>query len=117
MIPDNCAKVSNAGVRAVSDGCHHLRAIDLKNCKRVTDVGVRQLGQGCARLAKLDASGLFLLTDGMKREFGFEGLQALSGCCPEMKDLHLNGCFQVSTLALKSIAKGFPLLRSLAPCA
>ena len=114
LVLRDCAKVSNAGVRAVSDGCHHLRAIDLKNCKRVTDVGVRQLGQGCARLAKLDASGLFLLTDGMKREFGFEGLQALSGCCPEMKDLHLNGCFQVSTLALKSIAKGFRDLRSLA---
>ena len=65
-------------------------------------------------LDTLSDAGLFLLTDGMKREFGFEGIQALSGCCPEMRELHVNGCFQVSTLALKSIAKGFPKLRQLA---
>lgn len=61
----------------------------------------------------LDASGLYLLTDGMKREFGFEGLQSLSATCPELEALFLTGCFQVSALALKSIAKGFPKLRQL----
>ena len=29
----DCTKVSNAGVRAVSDGCHHVRHVDLRGAE------------------------------------------------------------------------------------
>lgn len=51
-------------------------------------------------------SGLYLISDGLKRDFGFEGLQALgrSDCSKTIKILNLNRCFRVSTNALNSIS-------------
>ena len=73
----NCAKVTNGGMRCIGEGCPDLQHIVLAHLKRVTDVGLRFLVQGCSKLKYLNATGVFLLSDGMKRDFGFEGLQAL----------------------------------------
>ena len=57
---------------------------------------------------------LYLLSDGIKREFGLEGLQAIrdSNCRNTLIDMDLSGCFRVSTNVMRSIAL-FPNLRRL----
>eukprot|EP00615_Pteridomonas_danica_P019386 CAMPEP_0114383778 /NCGR_PEP_ID=MMETSP0102-20121206/4948_1 /TAXON_ID=38822 ORGANISM="Pteridomonas danica, Strain PT" /NCGR_SAMPLE_ID=MMETSP0102 /ASSEMBLY_ACC=CAM_ASM_000212 /LENGTH=1302 /DNA_ID=CAMNT_0001539917 /DNA_START=24 /DNA_END=3932 /DNA_ORIENTATION=+ len=102
----NCAKISNAGVRALSEGCYDLRYLDLTKMKGVTDTGVRALAANCAGLTHLFLGGMYMLTDGKKRDFGLEGLQALCGHAKNVEALHLVGCFQISKGALYSIAKG-----------
>lgn len=61
---------------------------------------------------------MYLISDGVKRDFGAEGLAALSQGCSKLKHLHLSGCFRVSKLALKAIGKGLAELEkiSLAYC-
>ena len=102
----NCSKVTNGGLRCIGEGCPDLSYCILANLKRVTDVGLRFLVQGCGNLKNLNCTGIYLLSDGMKRDFGFEGLQALgrSACATTLKSLNLTGCFQVSTVALKSLS-------------
>ena len=102
----NCSKVTNGGMRCLGEGCPNLKYCQFVNMKKVTDVGIRFLAQGCNHLETLNATGIFLLSDGMKRDFGFEGLQALgrADCAKTIKNLNLTGCFQVSTSALKALA-------------
>ena len=52
-------------------------------------------------------SGVYMISDGVNRDFGFEGLQALgrSPCSRVMKILNAHGCFQLNSIALKSISK------------
>lgn len=54
----------------------------------------------------LSVAGLYLLSDGVKRDFGFEGLQAIanSKCSQTIVELYLGGCFRVGTNALRSVA-------------
>eukprot|EP00968_Pinguiococcus_pyrenoidosus_P007801 scaffold529_cov308-Pinguiococcus_pyrenoidosus.AAC.93 len=107
------SKVTNAGVRMLAAGCPFLKELDLQNANRVTDVGVRYLSEGCKGIVKLNLRGLFFLSDGMKRDFGLEGLQALCGNVRGLQDLCLAGCFQVSTKALNAIAGSGAQLRRL----
>ncbi|GMH81967.1 hypothetical protein TL16_g09102, partial [Triparma laevis f. inornata] len=113
----NCSKVSNGGMRCLGEGCPDLEWCNLSHLKKVTDVGLRFLAQGCSKLKSLNATGIFLLSDGMKRDFGFEGLQALgrsftecekvghgslkalSGC-KNLRRLDLTGCGGVDDLSL-----------------
>ena len=59
------------------------------------------------------ASGIYLISDGMKRDFGFEGIASLAQLSPQLKELHLADCFRVSNLALKAIGRGLKNLRIL----
>ena len=102
----NCSKVTNSGIRHLGEGCKKLRSIVLVNLRRVSDVGVRCLATGCHHLEALNGSGLTMLSDGVDRSFGLEGLQALgkSNCSTTMKHLNLHGCSLLGTLSLKAIA-------------
>jgi len=102
----NCNKVTNGGMRCLGEGCPDLNYCILAHLKKVTDVGLRFLVAGCSQLKVLNCTGMFLLSDGMKRDFGFEGLQALgrSPCALSLTSINLTGCFQVSTTALKSLS-------------
>ena len=102
----NCSKVTNGGMRALGEGCPDLTFCNLSHLKKVTDVGLRFLAQGCHQLLNLNATGIFLLSDGMKRDFGFEGIQALgrSPCALTITTLNLTAVFQISTVACKSLA-------------
>ena len=115
-------------------GCQNLRSIVLSNLKRVSDIGVRCLATGCnhiealngkdesIRLFTLDerdkwshvlnhlhlqGSGMSMLSDGVHRSFGLEGLQALgqSNSSATMKHLNLHGCSLLSTHTMKAIGK------------
>ncbi|KAL7538021.1 hypothetical protein ACHAXR_008227 [Thalassiosira sp. AJA248-18] len=102
----NCSKVTNSGIRHLGEGCKKLRSIVLLNLRRVSDVGVRCLATGCHHLEALNGSGLSMLSDGVDRSFGLEGLQALgkSKCSSTMKHLNLHGCTLLSSLSLKAVA-------------
>lgn len=102
----NCYKVSNAGLRYIGEECHQLRKIVINNVKKISDVGIRFLANGCNNLEQLHASGLYLLTDGVSREFGLEGIQSL-GASPSSRSicyLNLHGCFHISSISLHAIA-------------
>jgi F-box/leucine-rich repeat protein 2/20 len=102
----NCSKVSNAGLRCIGEECHQLRKVVLNNVKKISDAGIRFLANGCSKLEHLHASGLYLLADGVHREFGLEGIQSLGVSLSSMsiRSLNLQGCFQISSVSLKTIA-------------
>jgi len=103
----NCSKVTNGGIRYLGEECPELKTVVLTNLKHVSDVGVRSLGEGCPRLENLILAGVYLLSDGIQRDFGFEGLQAMSRspCAKRIKSLNVHGCFQIQTVALTSIGR------------
>ena len=126
----NCTKITNAGVRHLGDGCPKLISAVLTNVKRVSDVGLRCLANGCSALETLNCSGLSMLSDGVNREFGLEGLQALgaSSCSStvgsnrlltyghtnlhlsfavqsQLRNLNVRGCTLISTLSMRAISK------------
>lgn len=49
---------------------------------------------------------MFRLSDGVKRDFGYEGIPALgkSKCASTLVSLNLHGCFQISSSALKYVS-------------
>ena len=110
----NCSKITNGGMRCLGEECSQLRSIILTSLKKVSDVGLRHLADGCHSLEHLNGSGLYLVSDGINRGFGFEGLQALarSQCARSMKKFNMHGCFRICLIALKSIAS-FTELRCL----
>ena len=109
-----CNRITNAGCRAIADHCQVISHIDLRGARRVTDVGVRVLGQTLGdTLETLDISSMHLVTDGVDRGFGFEGLLALAQDVQRLTSLHLDGCFQVSNRSLNALAKGCKTLREL----
>jgi hypothetical protein len=57
-------------------------------------------------LTLLPVSGLCLLTDGVQRNFGHEGLQSLSAsqCRIHMKKLNLHGCFRISKYSVTALS-------------
>ena len=57
-------------------------------------------------LTNFIVSGLFKISDGVQRDFALEGIQSIgsSKCAITLKKFNLNGCFQISHLALKAFA-------------
>lgn len=54
----------------------------------------------------LVASGLCLITDGVHRDFGHEGLQSLAGSMSKnsLKKLNLHGCFRICKNSIKTLS-------------
>jgi len=101
----NCKKITNGGMRCLGEDCAKLKTAVLTNAKKISDIGLRYLADGCDFLEHLNASGLYMLSDGSKRNFSFEGIQSIgkSKCCQTMKKINFHGCFQVGKLALQSL--------------
>ncbi|CAM9562727.1 unnamed protein product, partial [Ectocarpus sp. 8 AP-2014] len=113
-----CVKVSNAGVTSLCERCPLLEHLGMASLKHVTDIGVARLGSSCTRLTHLDLSGIVNLSDGMQRDFALTGVQALAKGCTGLQTLVLDGCFQISKTALRSVGGGLRSLKrlSLARC-
>jgi len=106
-------KVTDAGLRCLAEGCVDLINLSLSGLRYCTDVGVRHLSQGCRKIEKLNLDGMYLLSNGMARNFGWEGLQALSQECRNLKMISISNCFQISARVLNALAKGCPQLEDL----
>ena len=65
------------------------------------------------QLADIDLTGVFLITDGKERDFGLEGLQALSSAVTGLTRLRLAGCYNVGPIALASFGHHCGALTSL----
>ena len=50
-------------------------------------------------------AGLFLLTDGKKRDFGLEGIQALAQHCTNLESVNFSQCFQLADTALRALGR------------
>ena len=61
----------------------------------------------------INLSGIFLLTDGMKRDFGLEGIQAFAKECHKLTSINLSSCFQVHQISMTAIARNMPNLKEL----
>ncbi|KAG5186513.1 hypothetical protein JKP88DRAFT_309838 [Tribonema minus] len=113
-------QISNAGLASLAERCPQLSWLALAGLTLVTDTGVSRLAQGaCAvRLRHLDLAGIYLLSDGAKRDFAVAGLQALAASCTQLESLVLDGCFRVSTQALRALGARLHALThlSLARC-
>ncbi|CAH0368576.1 unnamed protein product [Pelagomonas calceolata] len=110
----NCDRITNAGCRALADHCHVLQKVDIRGARRCTDVGIRVLGAALGeQLQHLDIGQMHLLTDGVDRGFGFEGILALARDARALRVLRLDGCFQVSKRSLAALAKGLTTLQEI----
>ena len=89
-----------------------MENLNISGLKKVTDVGIRLLG-GCKSLEVVNFSGIFLLTDGMKRDFGLEGIQAFAKECHKLTSINLSSCFQIHQISMTAIARNMPSLKEL----
>ena len=58
-----CAKITDAGVKAVASGCPRLQSLVISGCDKITDAGIIALATGCPRLQSLDISACDKITD------------------------------------------------------
>ena len=76
----------------MADHCHVLQKVDIRGARRCTDVGIRVLGAALGeQLQHLDIGQMHLLTDGVDRGFGFEGILALARDARALRVLRLDG--------------------------
>ncbi|RHY97733.1 hypothetical protein DYB35_002086 [Aphanomyces astaci] len=94
----HCLKLTDVAMRALGSLTPHLQTLYLGHAKNISDVGLRFLSDGCPRLSLLHLKQLYLVSDGVKREFGLEGLQAVAQSCRDV-----SGCFQIVERSLHSI--------------
>ncbi|KDO31312.1 hypothetical protein SPRG_03928 [Saprolegnia parasitica CBS 223.65] len=102
----HCFKLTDEGLRSVGANTPSLHTLRIGHAKNLSDVGLRFVSEGCPHLKVLSLHQLYLISDGVKRNFGLEGLQAVAATCPQLSELDLAGCFQVVERALKSLGAG-----------
>ncbi|EQC33358.1 hypothetical protein SDRG_09334, partial [Saprolegnia diclina VS20] len=101
-----CFKLTDEGLRSIGANAPSLHTLRIGHAKNVSDVGLRFVSEGCPHLKVLSLRQLYLISDGVMRNFGLEGLQAVAATCPQLSELDLAGCFQVVERALKSLGAG-----------
>jgi hypothetical protein len=81
-------------LRALAKGCPQLRTLVLSRSDRITDVGVCALVQGCRDLRMLTLSSGSITN---------RALVAIAEHCPNLTDLSLHGCLEVTDTGLTAI--------------
>ncbi|OQR80756.1 hypothetical protein ACHHYP_17234 [Achlya hypogyna] len=113
----HCFKLTDESLRAIGAGAPRLHTLQIGHAKNVSDVGLRFVAEGCPGLAVLGLRQLYLVSDGAKRNFGLEGLQAIAKTCSRLTEIDLAGCFQVievrGTHAIKNLMRPKRALKSL----
>ncbi|BFY97345.1 hypothetical protein BsWGS_00392 [Bradybaena similaris] len=84
--------VNDAMIINLADHSPNLTQLNLKGCKQVTDTAVCHLS-GCCPLTSLCLSGLHAITD--------KSIFSLASSCPHLKEIYLNGCANVSPVAVQ----------------
>ncbi|RLO01654.1 hypothetical protein DYB28_015365 [Aphanomyces astaci] len=107
----HCLKLTDVAMRALGSLTPHLQTLYLGHAKNISDVGLRFLSDGCPRLSLLHLKQLYLVSDGVKREFGLEGLQARSlhsigTHCTSLKKINLRGCVSATSVGLSYVLQG-----------
>ncbi|XP_038878817.1 uncharacterized protein LOC120070955 [Benincasa hispida] len=96
LILTNCVKLTNKSIKAISETCSSLRAIDLVNLSKLTDYALCCLSSGCQALQKLKLS---------RNLFSDEAVAAFVEMSREnLKELSLNNVRKVSRCTAISLA-------------
>jgi len=77
-------EVSDVSLKAIGDGCAHLKELNIDHCTSITDAAILDLAAGCRELVSLSCLGCESLTE--------EGLLRLE---PQCILLDVNGILQV----------------------
>ncbi|XP_023516723.1 uncharacterized protein LOC111780530 [Cucurbita pepo subsp. pepo] len=96
LILTNCVKLTNKSIKAISETCSSLRAIDLVNLSKLTDYALCCLASGCKGLQKLKLC---------RNLFSDEAVAAFVEISREnLKELSLNNVRRVSRCTAISLA-------------
>ena len=71
----SCDKLTDAGAKALAQGCPQLSIVNFRDCGELTDAGAKALAQGCPQLSSVNFDGCDELTDaalGLFRERGVD---------------------------------------------
>ena len=95
-----CNKITDIGLRSIGESFLHLTYLDATNCGRISDVGLRYIATGCKEITTLILKGNILISDGCAgREFGPEGLSAVSIACSNIAHIDLSKCLRVGDVS------------------
>ena len=62
----SCTKITDNGIKYISDGCPQLTSINISNCRELTDISLLHLANGCSSLISIDISGTKITDNGLK---------------------------------------------------
>jgi len=75
--------VTDAGIKALAQGCHRLRILDL-TASSISDEGLEALAENCYDIEKIKLTSC--------RDVEGRGIAELLRCCTKIQDLRLDGC-------------------------
>ncbi|KAE8653455.1 hypothetical protein Csa_007144 [Cucumis sativus] len=131
LILTNCVKLTNKSIKAISETCSALCAIDLVNLSKITDYALCCLASGCQALQKLklsrnlfsdEAVAAFVeISRGNLKELSLNSVKKVSRCTAislarfskNLVSLDLSWCRKLSDEALGLIVDNCPSLREL----
>lgn len=100
LVVEDCAGVTDDGLAVLASGCRHMTRVDVSGCPRVGEFGDRALlalGRYCQDLVRLDMFGCAHVQDA--------GIIAVARGCPQLEELRVTGCRELSGKALSKLAR------------
>jgi F-box/leucine-rich repeat protein 2/20 len=95
-----CSAINDLSLRVIAAGCWGLKTMNLAGCNSVSDAGVAELAACCKQLKRMNLSRCERLG-----EFGDTALIALGKYCQDLEELDLFGCKHVKDAGLKAIGQ------------
>ncbi|KAA0055779.1 hypothetical protein IC582_003131 [Cucumis melo] len=131
LILTDCVKLTNKSIKAISETCSALRAIDLMNLSKLTDYALCCLASGCQALQKLKLSRNLFSDEAVAafvemsrenlKELSLNSVKKVSRCtaislacfCKNLVSLDVSWCRKLTDEALGLIVDNCPSLREL----
>ncbi|KAJ3680384.1 hypothetical protein LUZ60_016662 [Juncus effusus] len=93
----SCTKITDSGICALSDGPKHIKTLDLSKCTNIGDTCIVKIvnssRESLVCLKLLDCS-----------KIGDATIFALSENCPNLENLVIGGCREITDLSLQALA-------------
>lgn len=122
-------EVSSSGIQQLLSKCPHLQTVYLRRCLNLTDDAIITMSQHCKQLRLLNIGGCRLITDKSLEALGqnstflrsinfsktkvtTEGVISLvmGNCKTTLKEIHMDGCFEVTDEAVEAAVQFCPNL-------
>ncbi len=106
---NKCILVDDIALTVVAAGCWHLEELYLDGCNKITDTGLSRVAQGLGPyLRVLDARGCTAVG-----EFGDRALQEIGQYCGNLEQFNFHHARRIEDPGLIRLVKGCPQLRQL----
>ncbi|KAK4743018.1 hypothetical protein SAY87_001019 [Trapa incisa] len=118
-----CRLITDGALQSLSQNCHCLEELGLHGCTSITDFGITELVKGCKKIKHLDISKCSNVGDegvssvakacssNLKTlklldcyKVKDDSMITLSTYCKNLETLVINGCRDISDVAMKSLA-------------